>query len=84
MMKWEKRGSKIKTGKQDGEGYQKTVFYATPDDRYRIESRRRAIPHANRSGYWMHTSYFLIVDGEEKEYFSLKDAKAAAEEREAK
>jgi hypothetical protein len=28
----------------------------------------------------MHTSYFLIrPDGTEKEYYSLKDAKAAAE-----
>ena len=45
-----------------------------------VESRKRPIPHASRSGYWMHTTYFLIrPDGTEKEYRSLKDAKAAAE-----
>ncbi len=45
-----------------------------------IESRKRHIPHANRSGTWDHTSYFLIKPGgSEKEYWSLKDAKEAAE-----
>lgn len=56
------------------------VRYEKPDSSYVIESRKRAIPHSNRSGVWFHTSYFLIAyDGEEKEYWSLKDAKAAAE-----
>ena len=46
-----------------------------------IESRKRAIPHSNRSGSWMHTSYFVIrSDGSEKEYTTLKDAIAAAEQ----
>ena len=45
-----------------------------------IESRREAIPHANRSGVWFHTTYFLIKpDGTEKEYYTLKAAKEAAE-----
>lgn len=46
-----------------------------------IESRKRPIPHANRSGFWMYTSYYLIrSNGTEKEYHSLADAKRAAEE----
>lgn len=47
---------------------------------FQIESRKRMIAHANRSGSWAHTTYFLIrPDGTEKEYYSLTDAKAAAE-----
>ena len=62
----------------------KTVRYASGTG-YNIESRKRPIPHANGGGYngakyWMYTSYYLIrPDGTEKEYHSLKDAKAAAE-----
>ena len=48
---------------------------------YVVESRKRPIPHANRRGTWMFTSYFVInpETGYEKEYNSLADAKAAAE-----
>jgi hypothetical protein len=43
---------------------------------FQIESRRKQIPHANGSGTWDHTSYFVIRDGEDlKECFTLKDAK---------
>lgn len=75
MIKWEKTGHEIKA---NGES---TVTYTSKDGRYAIESRKRAIPHANREGSWMHTSYFLIDynDGSEKEYYSLKSAKEAAE-----
>lgn len=75
MIKWEKTGHEIKA---NGES---TVTYTSKDGRYAIESRKRAIPHANRVGSWMHTSYFLIDynDGSEKEYYSLKSAKEAAE-----
>ena len=45
-----------------------------------IESRKMAIPHSGGAGYWMHTSYFLIRDEGEKEYWRLKDAIKAAEE----
>ena len=46
----------------------------------RIQSRKRAIPHANGSGVWFHTSYFVIVIGKyETEFWSLREAKAAAE-----
>lgn len=73
-MKWEKTGRQVLA---NGES---TTFYSTTDGRIRIESRKRAIPHAGgRGGCWMHTSYFLIHDGTEKEYYSLRDAKEAAE-----
>lgn len=73
-MKWEKTGHEIKA---NGES---TVTYTSKDGHYQIESRKRAIPHSGREGYWMHTTYFLIDhnSGTEKEYYSLKDAKAAA------
>ena len=76
-MKWIKTG---RTVKASGES---TVFYSSDDGLYEIESRKRAIPHANGVGSWMHTSYFLIFNGAEKEYHSLADAKAAAERSQA-
>ena len=78
MIKWEKTGHEVKA---NGES---TVTYTSKGGRFQIESRKRAIPHANREGHWMHTSYFLIDynDGSEKEYYALKDAKAAAEVKE--
>ena len=49
---------------------------------YEIESRKKAIPHANGIGVWFRTTFFLIrPDGTEKEYWSLADAKKAAEEK---
>ena len=63
-----------------------TIYYESDDGQWLIESRKRAIPHAGgRSGYWMHTTYWLInADNllEQKEFYSLKDAKAAAEVKE--
>ena len=47
-----------------------------------IESRRRAIPHANGVGHWMHTTYFLIDGDQETKYQLLCLAKAAAQELE--
>ena len=74
IMKWNKTGMVIRA---NGD---KTIFYHS-DTGLKIESRRRNIPHANRGGSWMHTSYFLILpDGTEKEYWRLQDAKDAAEE----
>ena len=72
-MKWVKTGREIK-----GSG-ESTTFYESGDGRFRIESRKRAIPHSNRPGTWMHTSYYLIGEGIEKEYYSLGKAKEAAE-----
>lgn len=41
-----------------------------------IESRKRHILHANRSGTWDHTSYWVLRDGEELvERQSLTSAK---------
>lgn len=46
-----------------------------------IESRKIAIPRAGgRGGSWFYTSYWLFLpDGTEKEYHTMKDAKAAGE-----
>ncbi len=76
-MIWEKIGRAVQTS---GES---TTYYRTKDGRFTIESRKRKIAHANgRSGFWWHRTYFLIDgDGNEKEYYSLKDAKEAAEDR---
>ena len=77
-MKWNKAGRQVRS---NGES---TTYYEADgsDGRYSIESRKRAIPHANGVGYWMHTTYWLIgPDGIEKEYRSLRDAKIAAEGR---
>lgn len=79
MMKWDKAATTIK---ENGE---KTIRYKAAETECVIESRREAIPHANRSGVWFRTTYFLMKpDGTEKEYFTLKAAKEAAEEEEQK
>jgi len=79
MAPWVKTGTTIKA---NGE---KTIRYESFRNTNAIESRREAIPHANRSGVWFRTTYFLIrPDGTEKEYFTLKAAKEAAEEEKKK
>jgi len=46
-----------------------------------IESRKRAIPHANGVGSWWHTAYFVIrPDGTETAYITRKRAMEAVEE----
>lgn len=73
-MNWKKTGREVK-----GNG-ETTTFYESGDGWFQIESRKRNVPHANRSGYWQHTTYlFIDGNGNEKEYWSLKDAKEAAE-----
>ena len=69
--------------REDADG--KTIIYSGQDANgytgIRIESRKRHIPHANRSGTWDHTTYFVIKDGREIiERYTLKDAKKYAEE----
>lgn len=57
-----------------------TVTYQAAGTAFTVESRKRHIPHAGRSGTWDHTSYFVLHDGEELiERYSLKDAKEYAE-----
>lgn len=73
MLKW------TKTGRTVGpEGT--TITYAAEGTGLTIESRKRHIPHANRSGYWDHTTYYILKDGEEViERWSLEGAKEYAE-----
>ena len=60
-----------------------TIEYGAPGTDLTIESRKRHIPHANGSGTWDHTTYFVIRSGEElKELYSLSDAKEYAEKLE--
>lgn len=72
-MRWIKTGKKVK-----GSG-ESTVYYESDDGRFRIESRKKAIPHANGIGHWMHTTYYLIYDGKEEKFDLLCRAKTAAE-----
>lgn len=73
MLRWKKVGRNIKA---NGEG---TITYQAEGTGLTIESRKRAIPHANRDGHWMHTTYFLIDGDKETEYQLLCLAKSAAE-----
>lgn len=72
-MKW------IKTGKEVKDTGESTVYYKSNDGQFEIQSRKKAIPHANGIGHWMHTTYSLIHDGKEEEYDLLFRAKEAAE-----
>lgn len=45
-----------------------------------IESRKRHIPHANGSGTWDHTTYWVLRDGKElAEHWTLAGAKVWAD-----
>lgn len=73
MDNWKKTG---KTVNEEGT----TIRYELPGTVLAIESRKRHIPHANRIGTWDHTTYMVIVDGEDaKKMYSLRDAKEYAE-----
>lgn len=79
MARWYQHGIRI-SGK-DGE---KTITYKAQGVRAWIESRKKAVPHANGEGVWMHTTYFVVHgDGTEQEYWKLSDAKEAAEKEAA-
>lgn len=72
-LKWEKIGKSV-----NEEGT--TITYQAAGTGLTIESRKRHIPHANGTGTWDHTSFFVLVDGKEvKEKWSLKYAKDFAE-----
>ena len=58
-----------------------TNTYRLVGTMYSVESRKRQILHANGSGTWLHTSYFVLRDGRQLvEKYSLKDAKEYAEQ----
>jgi hypothetical protein len=74
MDPWIKLSTTIKSS---GE---KTIRYESFRNPNMIESRKMAIPHSGRSGFWYRTTFFLIrPDGTEKEFYSLRAAKEAAE-----
>ncbi len=77
MTNWKKAGTIVH---EQG----RTVIYKPDPEprhaRFTIESRKRAIPHSNRSGTWDFTSYFVCRDGVDLiEKNSLADAKREAE-----
>lgn len=73
-MRWERRSKTVNT-----EGT--TIVYACHRENLTIESRKRHIPHANREGTWDHTTYWVVLNGEDlKQLYSLTDAKAWAED----
>ena len=73
-IKWTKTG---KTVSPEGT----TITYAGIGTTLTIESRKRVIPHANRSGTWEHTTYWLLDGGREiREYSLLAIAKERAQE----
>lgn len=75
MLKWEKAA--VQTGIND----EQTITYRAEGADCEIESRRRAVPHAQRGGYWLHTTYHVVrKDGTEKTFRRMKDAKKHAEE----
>lgn len=79
MIEWKKTGRVVM-----GNG-EATIFYESQDGLWKIESRKRAIPHANGIGCWMHTTYVVIdKHGVEYEYYSLRRAKEEAERLAAK
>ena len=74
MMRWEKAGVQL------GMGGEKTITYRADGCACEIESRKRAIPHANGEGVWYHTDYAVIYpDGAGRIYQRLRDAQAEAE-----
>ncbi len=57
-----------------------TITYRLKGAEILVQSRKRHIPHANGSGTWDHTSYFVLDHGEEiAEKWRLEDAKKYAE-----
>ena len=57
-----------------------TITYRLKGTEILVQSRKRHIPHANGSGTWDHTSYFVLDHGEEiAEKWRLEDAKKYAE-----
>ena len=76
MAFWKQTGVSIQ-----GKLGEKTITYSAGGVDAKIESRRRAVEHADGRGFWMHTTYWVLSpDGSEKEYWKRCDAESAAEE----
>ena len=82
-MEWMKTGRRV-----GGDGSVTNVYSGMTCDGYtgiKIERRKQHIPHANRSGTWDHTSFFVVSDGKELcEKQTMKAAKQFAEDLLAK
>ena len=76
-MKWEKIEKTV-----NAEGTTITYEAEGTNRQLIVQSRKRHIPHANRPGTWDHTTYHVIVRGQEAPrcWQSLTDAREAAEE----
>lgn len=57
------------------------VYRSALNPGVRIESRRIKVSHSNNVGYWEYTTFFVVYENpvKEKEFGSLREAKAAAE-----
>lgn len=74
MMRWEKVETQI------GENGGKTITYRAEGCACQIMSIKRAIPHANGSGYWYYTDYVVLYpDNVMRVFHRLRDAQADAE-----
>ena len=74
MINWAKIGRNV-----NAEG-EVTITYQGAGTDLLIQSRKRNIPHANREGFWQHTSFFVMWRGEDLHGFAtLEDAKVFAE-----
>ena len=77
-LKWIRTGRRVSFKGTD-------TIYEAPGTGWRIESRKRHIPHANREGTWDHTIYFVLKNGKELvEKQSLTDAKEYVEKHNGK
>ena len=73
-MKWERTEKHVFA---DGST---NVVYRVEGCPVTVESRKRAIPHANGSGFWWHTHYVTIdPTGAERVFQKLQYAKEYAE-----
>lgn len=69
-----------KTGRTVGPEGTTIIYTDLRETGLTIESRKRHIPHANGSGTWDHTSYWVLRDGEElAEHWTLSGVKVWAD-----
>ena len=69
-----------KTGRTVGTEGSTVTYTDLRETGLTIESRKRHIPHANGTGTWDHTTYWVLRDGDQLvEKYSLRDAKEWAD-----